>query len=131
MFSHSTVFKTDNFIDKSELEGDVLSFISVIFTYSSQFRTNEICIRRKLYSHNLVSLQEERSDFFSFYQSKILLSKEFYREMLLVVNFGLDVFSELSLIEIIIGLLENHSLFIVKWGENAMSDEEQDCSMLE
>jgi hypothetical protein len=68
----------------------------------------------------LVSLQLEQSDFFSFYQSKILLPKEFNREMLLVIDLGLDVFSELSLIEIVVGLFEHHSLIIAKREKNAM-----------
>jgi hypothetical protein len=121
IFSHSAVFKTDNLIDKSELKRNISSFIAVIFTYSSQFRANEIWVRGKLNSHNLVSLQLERSDFFSLYQSKILLPKEFDSEMLLVIDLRLDVFSELSLVEIVVGLFEHHSLIIAKRKKNAMS----------
>jgi hypothetical protein len=70
---------------------------------------HKISIRRKFYSHNLVSLQTKRSDFFSLDKSKIVLSKKFDGKMLFVIDFSLDIFSNLSLVKIVVGLFEDHA----------------------
>gem|GEM_PF-3675580 len=73
----------------------------VMFFEFRKFFTNGVLIIGKIYSHDLISLRRDRSEFFCLYRSEIFFTEKFHRKRRVTIDLVLDILSQFGLVKIL------------------------------